>query len=75
MSTDEQGPDHELMYNAGFHAYFPGSDDEPPRQVHRDPSDWYCACGRWMWPRNKLTGAPHRETATKHWRKHVKEAE
>lgn len=35
---------------------------------------WYCSCGKWTKNRD-LQGRPFRETALKHHRKHVKEAE
>jgi hypothetical protein len=34
---------------------------------------WYCACGGWRKTRDHK-GSPFRETAMKHWRKHVREA-
>jgi hypothetical protein len=59
--------DHVLQYRAGScglsHLGVP--DNNAPH--------WYCTCGQWRLNRNPRTGAPHKETATKHHKKHTKE--
>ncbi len=35
---------------------------------------WFCTCGQWRLPRDPLTRAPHRETATEHHKRHVQES-
>lgn len=59
--------EHELLYRAGSWGLGNvGITDNT--QPH-----WYCSCGGWRINRD-LQGRPHRETAAKHHRKHVKEA-
>jgi hypothetical protein len=60
-------PEHELMYRAGSaglaHVGIP--DNSAPY--------WYCTCGKWYKLRNPRTGTPHKKTATKHHKKHIRE--
>jgi hypothetical protein len=56
---------HELLYRAGCMGFSKaGIPDNPTPH-------WYCSCGGWRINR-KPNGSPHIETATKHWRKHLK---
>ena len=59
---------HELLYRAGSSGleYAGIPDCHTPH--------WYCSCGAWWINRNPRSGSPHKETATKHHRKHVKAA-
>lgn len=41
---------------------------------NNDNPHWYCACGQWTKKRNPRTGTPHRATAEKHHRAHVRKA-
>jgi hypothetical protein len=55
---------HEMLYLAGLQGL--GIHDNP--QPH-----WYCTCGNWVKNRD-FRGRPFKDTAQRHWRKHVKEA-
>jgi hypothetical protein len=61
--------EHELLYRAGSYGL------ERLGITDNSAPHWYCICGQWRINRNPRTGAPHKEIATKHHKKHIKESE